>query len=99
LSPAYDIVNTAFYDGFDQQLALSINGKKPNLDDVIKETRRYDVAPTTPVDVPAKGRTVTKHCACTVIGGAFSFGNGCQATDIIRGRFRHFFQMHIEIIG
>lgn len=38
LSPAYDIVNTAFYDGFDQQLALSIDGKKPNLDDVTKET-------------------------------------------------------------
>ena len=38
MSPAYDIVNTAFYDGFDQQLALSIDGKKPNLDDVTKET-------------------------------------------------------------
>jgi serine/threonine-protein kinase HipA len=32
LSPAYDIVNTAFYDGFDQSLALSIDGRKPNLD-------------------------------------------------------------------
>jgi serine/threonine-protein kinase HipA len=36
LSPAYDIVNTAIYDGFDQQLALSIDGRKPNLDEVTK---------------------------------------------------------------
>jgi|TARA_R110000824_G_scaffold118960_2_gene271554 serine/threonine-protein kinase HipA len=28
LSPAYDVVNTVIYDGFDQTLALSINGKK-----------------------------------------------------------------------
>jgi serine/threonine-protein kinase HipA len=34
LSPAYDIVNTALYDGFDQTLALSIDGKKPHLDEV-----------------------------------------------------------------
>jgi serine/threonine-protein kinase HipA len=32
LSPAYDILNTAFYDGFDQTLALSINGRKVHLD-------------------------------------------------------------------
>jgi serine/threonine-protein kinase HipA len=32
LSPAYDIVNTAFYDGFDQTLALSIGGRKVHLD-------------------------------------------------------------------
>ena len=34
LSPAYDILNTALYDGFDQSIALSIDGKKPNLDNV-----------------------------------------------------------------
>lgn len=34
LSPAYDILNTALYDGFDQSIALSIDGKKPNLDAV-----------------------------------------------------------------
>ena len=34
LSPAYDIVNTAVYDGFDQALALSIGGRKVNLDAV-----------------------------------------------------------------
>jgi serine/threonine-protein kinase HipA len=34
LSPAYDILNTALYDGFDQNIALSINGKKPALDSV-----------------------------------------------------------------
>jgi serine/threonine-protein kinase HipA len=34
LSPAYDILNTALYDGFDQNIALSINGKKPTLDEV-----------------------------------------------------------------
>ncbi|MBY5585059.1 type II toxin-antitoxin system HipA family toxin [Rhizobium leguminosarum] len=28
LSPAYDVVNTAVYDGFDQTLALSIGGRK-----------------------------------------------------------------------
>lgn len=31
LSPAYDVVNTAIYDGFDQTLALSFNGKKVHL--------------------------------------------------------------------
>ena len=31
LSPAYDIVNTALYDGFDQNIALSIDGKKPTV--------------------------------------------------------------------
>jgi serine/threonine-protein kinase HipA len=34
LSPAYDILNTALYGGFDQTIALSIDGKKPNLDEV-----------------------------------------------------------------
>lgn len=34
LSPAYDVVNTAIYDGFDQTLALSIGGKKVNLGEV-----------------------------------------------------------------
>jgi len=34
LSPAYDILNTALYDGYDQNIALSINGKKPSLDEV-----------------------------------------------------------------
>jgi serine/threonine-protein kinase HipA len=34
LSPAYDILNTAFYDGFDQNIALSIDGAKPHLDAV-----------------------------------------------------------------
>ncbi len=37
LSPAYDIVNTAFYDGFDQNVALSINGKRPALDQVTRD--------------------------------------------------------------
>jgi serine/threonine-protein kinase HipA len=32
LSPAYDVVNTAFYDGFDQTLALSFGGKKIQLE-------------------------------------------------------------------
>lgn len=36
LSPAYDIVNTAFYDGFDQNIALSIDAKKPHLDQVTR---------------------------------------------------------------
>lgn len=31
LSPAYDILNTAIYDGFDQTLALTIRGKQVNL--------------------------------------------------------------------
>lgn len=37
LSPAYDIVNTALYDGFDQSLALSINGRKRHLDELTRE--------------------------------------------------------------
>jgi len=37
LSPAYDIVNTALYDGFDQNIALSIDGAKPNLDQVTRD--------------------------------------------------------------
>lgn len=36
LSPAYDIVNTALYDGFDQDLALSIAGKKWPLDRITR---------------------------------------------------------------
>jgi serine/threonine-protein kinase HipA len=38
LSPAYDIVNTALYDGYDQNLALSIDGAKIPLDQVTRET-------------------------------------------------------------
>lgn len=34
LSPAYDILNTALYDGFDQELALRINGRRVQLDTV-----------------------------------------------------------------
>jgi serine/threonine-protein kinase HipA len=34
LSPAYDVVNTAIYDGFDQTLALTIDGRKVHLDAV-----------------------------------------------------------------
>lgn len=34
LSPAYDVVNTALYDGFDQTLALSVDGRKLHLDQV-----------------------------------------------------------------
>lgn len=34
LSPAYDVVNTAIYDGFDQTLALGIGGRKVHLDAV-----------------------------------------------------------------
>ena len=37
LSPAYDIVNTALYDGFDQNLALSIDGRRPHLDQVSRD--------------------------------------------------------------
>lgn len=37
LSPAYDVVNTAVYDGFDQTIALTIDGKKPNLDAITPE--------------------------------------------------------------
>ncbi|MBO0131914.1 type II toxin-antitoxin system HipA family toxin [Agrobacterium burrii] len=33
LSPAYDVVNTAFYDGFDQTLALSFGGERVQLED------------------------------------------------------------------
>ncbi|WP_370677175.1 type II toxin-antitoxin system HipA family toxin [Pleomorphomonas sp. PLEO] len=32
LSPAYDVVNTALYDGFDQLLALSIGGRRLQLE-------------------------------------------------------------------
>nr|WP_234841390.1 HipA domain-containing protein [Sinorhizobium meliloti] len=32
LSPAFDVVNTAFYDGFDQTLALLIGGEKIHLE-------------------------------------------------------------------
>ncbi|RUX08101.1 type II toxin-antitoxin system HipA family toxin [Mesorhizobium sp. M8A.F.Ca.ET.059.01.1.1] len=32
LSPAYDVVNTAFYDGLDQTLALSLGGAKIHLE-------------------------------------------------------------------
>jgi serine/threonine-protein kinase HipA len=34
LSPLYDVVNTAFYDGYDQNLALQIDGKSVALDAV-----------------------------------------------------------------
>lgn len=34
LSPAYDVVNTALYDGFDQVLALSIGGRSVQLEAV-----------------------------------------------------------------
>jgi serine/threonine-protein kinase HipA len=37
LSPAYDLVNTALYD-FDPTIALTINGKKPHLEEVTKDT-------------------------------------------------------------
>jgi len=37
LSPAYDIVNTAIYDGYDQNIALAIDGNKPHLDEVTPE--------------------------------------------------------------
>lgn len=37
LSPAYDIVNTALYDGFDQNIALSIAGAKLHLDQVSRQ--------------------------------------------------------------
>jgi serine/threonine-protein kinase HipA len=37
LSPAYDVVNAAFYDGFDQTIALSINGTKHQLDNVTRD--------------------------------------------------------------
>lgn len=32
LSPAYDILNTVVYDGYDQELALSIGGRKAHFD-------------------------------------------------------------------
>ena len=38
LSPAYDIVNTAFYDGFDQNFALSIGGKILPLEQITRAT-------------------------------------------------------------
>jgi serine/threonine-protein kinase HipA len=37
LSPAYDVVNTALYDGFDQNLALSIEAERPPLDEVTRD--------------------------------------------------------------
>jgi serine/threonine-protein kinase HipA len=37
LSPAYDILNTALYDGFDQNLALALDGRKPHLDEVSRD--------------------------------------------------------------
>jgi serine/threonine-protein kinase HipA len=37
LSPTYDILNTALYDGFDQNLALSLDGSKPHLDEVTRD--------------------------------------------------------------
>lgn len=36
LSPAYDILNTALYQTLDQNIALSVAGKKPNLDQVTR---------------------------------------------------------------
>lgn len=36
LSPIYDVVNTAFYDGFDRELALTIGGRKVQLDAVTR---------------------------------------------------------------
>lgn len=38
LSPAYDIVNTAIYDRFDRELALSIAGRKLSLDALNRDT-------------------------------------------------------------
>jgi serine/threonine-protein kinase HipA len=40
LSPAYDIVNTALYDGFDQNVALAIKRTKPLLGEVTPELLR-----------------------------------------------------------
>jgi serine/threonine-protein kinase HipA len=37
LSPAYDIVNTALYDGYEQNLALSIDGNQVHLDHVTRD--------------------------------------------------------------
>ena len=31
--------------------------------------------------------------------GCFSFGNGCQAIEIVRACFGRFFQMRFEIVG
>jgi serine/threonine-protein kinase HipA len=36
LSPLYDVVNTVFYDGYDQNLALQIDGKSLTLDAVTR---------------------------------------------------------------
>ncbi|WP_366653747.1 HipA domain-containing protein [Fodinicurvata sp. EGI_FJ10296] len=41
LSPAYDVVNTAIYDGFDRTLALSIGGKKISLDAIDAKVFRH----------------------------------------------------------
>jgi serine/threonine-protein kinase HipA len=38
LSPAYDIVNTAIYEAFDRDLALSIGGRKLSFDALNRET-------------------------------------------------------------
>jgi len=40
LSPAYDVVNSAFYDRFDQTLALSIGGQKIHLEEARQEVFR-----------------------------------------------------------
>lgn len=37
LSPAYDVLNTAIYPGYDLKLALSIGGKKRHLDEVDRD--------------------------------------------------------------
>lgn len=36
LSPVYDVLNTALYDGFDRALALTIDGRRDQLDTVTK---------------------------------------------------------------
>ena len=40
LSPAYDILNTVIYDGYDQELALSIGGRKVHFDSIDGEVFR-----------------------------------------------------------
>ena len=40
LSPLYDVVNTALYDGYDRELALSIGGAKVQLDTVTQPLLR-----------------------------------------------------------
>ncbi len=51
LSPAYDVVNTALYDGYDQALALSIGGRKLQLEAV---TGRILEEFGRSIDLPAK---------------------------------------------